>query len=305
MYVIQRINHTFAFKDLGEVDYFLDIEVKHLKDGSLLPSQAKYIKDLITKTKIVDYKPISTPILGGCKLSKEGGVSMPDPLMCRSVVGTLQYATITRPEISFSVNKVCQFMILPTEDHQKIVKRILRYLKGILDHGLLLHPAKSLADMKLYAFCDTDWASDPDDRRSTSGYTIFFGPNLVSWWYEKQNMVARSSAEVAYRSLTLTIVELVWMQSLLSELQIKVATLVVFCDNQSTVALCCNPVLHSRTKHIELNLFFVKEKVQSKDLVIVNVSAREHLADVLTKALPKQKFIDFRQLLSVVPASSL
>ncbi|XP_057423759.1 uncharacterized mitochondrial protein AtMg00810-like [Lotus japonicus] len=133
-----------------------------------------------------------------------------------SIVGALQYATLTRPEISFAVNKVCQFLSQPLEDHWKAVKRILRYLKATIHHGLHLKPCSLTSPVPLLAFCDADWGSDPDDRRSTSGSCVFFGPNLcvffrpnlVSWSSKKQTLVARSSTEVEYRSLANTSAEL-------------------------------------------------------------------------------------------------
>nr|KYP45979.1 hypothetical protein KK1_032476 [Cajanus cajan] len=209
-------------------------------------------------------KPISSPMVSGCKLSKIGSEKFLDASLYRSVVGALHYATITRPEISFSVNKVCQFMSQPLEQHWIAMKRILRYLKGTISWGLHLQPFPSNSSLSIQAYCDADWASDLDDRRSTSGASIFLGPNLVSWWSKKQTVVARSSTEAEYRSLPLATVEVMWIQKLLSELKVNHSTPIAFCDNMSTVALAHNPVLHARTKHMELDLFFVREKVAVK-----------------------------------------
>ena len=125
---------------MGDLDYFLCIEVKGQSNGSLLLTQSKYIRDLLTKTEMDEVNPISSPMLGGCKLSKAASEDFADPTLYKSVVGALQYATITRPEISFSINKVCQFMGAPTEQHWQAVKRILRYLKGTVHYGLSLQP---------------------------------------------------------------------------------------------------------------------------------------------------------------------
>ena len=126
---------------------------------------------------MTEAKPISSPMVTICKLTKSGSDPLTDAYMYRSVVGALQYATITRPEISFSVNKLCQFMKEPLEDHWVAVKRILRHPKGTLTWGLHLKPAS--ASFSINAFCDADWASDPDDRRSTSGGCVYFGPNIL------------------------------------------------------------------------------------------------------------------------------
>lgn len=137
-------------------------------------------------------------MVSNCKLTKFGTDSISDPYMYRSIVGALQYATLTRPDIAYSVNKVCQFMSAPLDSHWQAIKRILRYLKGSMYYGLLLRPAAQASAFPLQAYCDADWASDPDDRRSTSGSCIFLGPNLVSWCSKKQQLVGRSSTEAEY-----------------------------------------------------------------------------------------------------------
>lgn len=199
--LVQKLNSEFSLKDLGQLDYFLGIEVHHSDTGSLHLSQTKYIHDLLVKENMSQANGIASPMASSTKLSKYGSNHVSDPTFFRSIVGGLEYATITRPEISYSVNKVCQFLFAPLEDHWKAVKRILRYLQGTIHHGLLISPASLHEPLQLTGFCDADWASDPDDRRSTSGACIFLGPNLISWWAKKQTLVARSSAEAEYRSL--------------------------------------------------------------------------------------------------------
>ena len=216
-------------------------------------------------------KGISTPMISGQKLSKHGASYFEDPTLYRSIVGALQYATLTRPEFSFAVNKVCQFLSQPLEEHWKATKRILRCLKGTLHHGLLLRPASCTSPTPLIALYDADWGADPDDRRSTSSSCLFFGPNLISWSSKKQTLVARSSTEAEYRSLANTAAEILWVQSLLQELKIPFLPPRILCDNMSTVALTENPVLHTRTKHMELDIFFVREKVLAKTLFVSHV----------------------------------
>jgi histone deacetylase 1/2 len=298
--VISKLNVSFALKQLGEVDYFLGIEVHHMPSGALLLNQAKYIRDLLCKAKMENSKPIGSPMMSSCKLSKLGSDVMTDPTLYRSTVGALQYATLTRPDIAFSVNKVCQFMSRPLETHWKAVKRILRYLKGTLHHGLLIHPSVTGPPFSLRAYSDADWASDHDDRRSTSGSCIYFGPNLVSWGSKKQPLVARSSTEAEYRSMANTTAELMWIQSLLSELQVPYHTPTLLCDNLSAVSLAHNPILHARTKHIELDIHFVREKVLAKQLNVLHVPASDQLADPLTKPLSLSSSASIRTKLKVV-----
>lgn len=244
-------------------------------------------------------------MVSNCRLSKYGTDSISDPHLYRSVVGALQYVTLTRPEIAFSVNKVCQFLSHPLETHWKAVKRILRYLKGTLDYGLELKPAQNCSSMfSLCAFSDADWGSDPDDRRSTSGYCLFFGPNLISWSSKKQNLVARSTAEAEYRSMAHATSELLWVQSLLQELKVPFSKPVLYCDNSSAIALSHNPVLHARTKHMELDIHFVREKVVSQALLVEHVPAAQQLADVLTKPLSSSQFDLIRSKLNVCSFST-
>jgi histone deacetylase 1/2 len=302
--LISNLNAQFSLKQLGNLDYFLGIEVSHLSNGSLFLSQTKYIRDLLTKTNMHEAKSMPTPMVGNLKLSKAGSDYLQDPTMYRSVVGALQYATITRPEISFSVNKACQFLSQPLESHWTAVKRILRYLRGTLHYGLQLHPAPVPKPLSLIAFSDADWGADPDDRKSTSGSCIYLGPNLVSWWSKKQTLVARSSTEAEYRALANTAAEVLWLQSLLTELKVPFTTPILYCDNMSTVALSHNPVLHAKTKHMELDIFFLREKVLSKSLIVRHVPATHQYADLLTKPLSPLRFLYLRDKLRVMDKSS-
>lgn len=175
-------------------------------------------------------KSISSPLAANTKLSKHGSDYFYNPTLYRSIVGALQYVTVTRPELGYAVNKVCQFMSQPFCSHWSAVKHILRYLRGTIDYGLTLQPASTTQPLYIRTFCDADWA--------------------------------KSNAE--YRSLSLAAAEVLWVQSLLHELHIVTPTPVIYCDNQCTVSLSHNPVLHSRTKHKELNIFFVHERVLNK-----------------------------------------
>ncbi|XP_047320766.1 uncharacterized mitochondrial protein AtMg00810-like [Impatiens glandulifera] len=176
-----------------------------------------------------DSKPLHTPISSGSSLSRHDGDILPDPFLYRSTVGALQYLTNTRPDISFAVNRACQFMQSPTTTHWTAVKRILRYLRNTSHHGLLIRPSSSI---ELSAFSDSDWAGCPDDRRSTTGYCIFLGDNIISWNSKKQQVVARSSTESEYRALAHATAELIWLQSLLQELRVSlIQPPTLWCDN--------------------------------------------------------------------------
>ena len=194
-------------------------------------------------------------------------------------------------------------MKAPLRQHWTAVKRILRYIAGTLDYGLHL---RSAPDFSIEAFCDADWAADLDDRRSTTGYCIFFGGNLVAWKSQKQVTISRSSTEAEFRSLASTVSEISWIQSLLHELNISTSRVPsIWCDNQSTVLLAANPVLHALTKHIEIDLYFVRDKVLKNQIDVNDVPAAYQLADCLTKPISSSKFSDLRRELNVLSHATL
>ncbi|KAL5831968.1 hypothetical protein ACOSQ4_017322 [Xanthoceras sorbifolium] len=182
--VIKDLNSCFALKTLGSVNYFLGFEAYRNDDGLFL-TQTKYTTDLLAKTNMLTNNPCSTPIAAGTRLS--------------FVIGTLQYLIHTRLDISFIVNERIQFLVAPTVVHWQTCKRILRYLKGITTYGIVFKPSYSL---HFKVFCDADWASSIDDRKSTTGCCVFLGGNLITWSSKKQTVVARSNTEADYRSLS-------------------------------------------------------------------------------------------------------
>ena len=214
--LLAQLRQSFPVKDLGNLGYFLGIEVQHQPDGLHL-SQHKYITDLLVRTNMTDARPVSTPMAATDKLSRYAGtpLSSEDTTRYRSAVGALQYLTLTRPDIAFSVNKVCQFLQTPTDVHWSAVKRLLRYLKHTMKIGLTLQRSSSTL---LSGFSDADWAGCPDDRRSTGGHAVFLGGNLIAWSSRKQPTVSRSSTEAEYKSVANATAEIIWVQGLLQEL---------------------------------------------------------------------------------------
>ncbi|KAM1762795.1 hypothetical protein ACFX12_005393 [Malus domestica] len=284
--VIDALTSEFDIKDLGPLHFFLGIQISQTPNGLFL-SQQKYIQELLVKTEMHDSKACDTPCLPYNRLLKDDGEPYPNPSLYRSVVGALQYLTFTRPDIAFSVHQVSQFMQNPMASHFTAVKRILRYLKGTVDVGLTY----SRGDLDLHAFSDADWAGDPNDRRSTTGLVVFLGNNPISWSSKKQQTVSRSSTEAEYRALSSTTAELDWIQQILAFLHLPIsAPPVLFCDNLSAIALSFNPVQHQRTKHIEVDVHFVRERVATHKLLVQFVSSKEQFADILTKGLSAPLF---------------
>ncbi|KAK2988806.1 hypothetical protein RJ640_004108 [Escallonia rubra] len=294
--LLSELRCTFDIRHLGNLNYFLGIEIVYTSSGLIL-SQRRYILDILQKAAMTDAKPLATPLSTSLQLSKTTGTPLPDPSLYRQVIGSLQYLTITRPELSFSINKLAQFMQTPTDHHWTALKRILRYLKGTLSHGLRFHKSPSIS---VTAFSDADWAGNTDDRRSTGGYAIFLGPNLVSWSAKKQPTVARSLTESEYRAVANATTELLWLKSLLRELGISLSRPpTLWCDNLGATYLSANPIFHARTKHIEVDFHYVRDQVSQRLLHIRFISTHDQIADIFTKALSTTRFIKLRDKLQV------
>lgn len=184
------------------------------------------------------------------------------------------------------------------------LKRIIRYVQGTLDFGLHLYASSTST---LVSYTDADWGGCPDTRRSTSGYCVFLGDNLISWSSKRQPTLSRSSAEAEYRGVENVVSESCWLRNLLLELHcpVKKATL-VYCDNVSAIYLSGNRVQHQCTKHIEMDIHFVREQVARGQVRVLHVSSRYQIADIFTKGLPLILFEEFRDSLSVrkPPAST-
>ena len=201
------------------------------------------------------------------------------------LVGRLIYLTHTRPDITFGVSIVSQFMHSPGPTHFEAVFRILRYLKGTPGKGLMF---KKKGHLQVEAYTDADWAGNVIDRRSTSGYCTFVGGNLVTWRSKKQSVVARSSAEAEFRSVAHGFCEVLWIKRVLGELKISTPTPIkVYCDNKAAISIAHNPILHDRTKHVEVDKHFIKEKIDSGVICMSYIPTASQTADILTKGLPK------------------
>lgn len=245
----------FSIKVLEHVKFFLEIEVNRSKNSEIILCQRKYISKLLNKTKMKTAKPMPTPMISNQNLSKNGREAIKNIKQYRSVIGALQYTTMTRPDIVFSVNKLSPCMQDPRSEHWKAVKRVLRYLKGTINYGISF---KACNNLNITCYTDADWATDPDDKKSVTGYCIFIEEKLISWCSKKQSTISRSSTEAEYMSVASATTEIMWLQSILRELKLNSnikATL--WCDNQSAVYMTVNPILHFRTKHIEIDVHFV------------------------------------------------
>ncbi|KAK9067609.1 hypothetical protein SSX86_011720 [Deinandra increscens subsp. villosa] len=259
---IATLNREFAIKDLGDLNYFLGLEVAYTDDGLFL-TQSKYATDILRRAGLLESKPASTPLAPHATFTSHGPL-FNDPSLYRSLVGALQYLTITRPDLSYAVNQVSQFLHAPTIVHFEAVKRILRYVKGTIPFGLTFTCPRHNS---ILGYSDADWARCIETRRSTYGYSIFLGGNLVSWSAKKQPTVSRSSCESEYRAMANTAAEIIWITHLLQELHaLPPDRPTLLCDNKSAIFMSQNPVSHKRAKHIDLDYHFIRELVTSGKL---------------------------------------
>ncbi|RVW15974.1 Retrovirus-related Pol polyprotein from transposon RE2 [Vitis vinifera] len=258
----QHLFTHFQTKDLGKLKYLLGIEIAQSSSGVVL-SQRKYALDILEETGMLDCKPVDTPMDPNVKLVPGQGEPLGDPGRYRR--------------------------LSPCDSHWDAVIRILRYIKSTPGQGVLY---ENRGHTQVVGYTDADWAGSPTDRRSTSGYCVFIGGNLISWKSKKQDVVARSSAEAEYRAMALATCELIWLRHLLQELRFgKDEQMKLICDNQAALHIASNPVFHERTKHIEVDCHFIREKIASGCVATSFVNSNDQLADIFTKSL--RVLIDF------------
>eukprot|EP00253_Pinus_taeda_P036532 PITA_36532 len=290
----------FEMSFLGEVTYFLGLQIQQNKDGIFL-SQTKYLKQVLKKYGIEDSKPVCTPMVTGCTLSTNDESTAVYQPTYRSMIGSLLYLIGTRRDIMHVVGIVGRFQANPKEAHLQVVKRIFKYLQGTKNYGLWYSKD---ADLTLHAYTDVDWAGSMDDRKSTSGGEFFMGSRLVSWFSKKQSSIALSIAEVEYVAAASCYTQILWMMQTLKGFQITCTPISIFCDNTSAISISKNPVMHSKTKHIHVKYHFLREQVLEQKVKLDYVPSKEQVADILTKPLPRETFEYLRDKLGVVDASS-
>lgn len=299
--VIQYLRMEFEIK-LFSADCFLGLEISRLNDGSIHLHQTAYAKKVLERFKMTESNGATTPadpnqILDNFKNSEKANYPY------REAVGSLMYLAIaTRPDISFAVGAVSRYLENPTESHVTAVKRILKYIKTTIDYGLRYD---SSVTMDLNGYSDADYAGDKETRRSTSGHVFWFGSGVVSWCSERQKSVALSTTESEYIAASSGVKELVWLQRLLKEVTGQEAETNFYMDNQSAIRLIKNPEFHKRTKHIDVRYHFIREKFEEGFFNLHYVPSDEQLADIFTKALPKDRFQNLRNLLSIVENDKL
>ncbi|GJS47878.1 retrovirus-related pol polyprotein from transposon RE1 [Tanacetum coccineum] len=287
----KQMESEFDMSDMGLVSYFLGMEIKQLPNGVHI-SQRKYASDMLKKFKMFLCKPVTSPLVYKCKLSKDDGKKLVNPTRFRSIVGSLLYLTISRPDLAFAASFLSRFMGEPSSSHLGAAKRVLRYVKGSLDLGIMFERNK---DVKLEGYADSDWAGSIDDSKSTSGYIFTLGSGVFCWNSKKQSVVAQSSAEAEYISVAGAVNHAIWIRKLLSDLDLtQEGPTAIFCDNKSAIAIAENPVQHGRTKHINVKYHAIREAEKNEEVKLKYCTSETQLADMLTKSITGKKLNYFK-----------
>ncbi|PKU70283.1 Retrovirus-related Pol polyprotein from transposon TNT 1-94 [Dendrobium catenatum] len=293
--LLLMLRSQFSLKQLGSVETFLGIQV-HRSSSAVTLHQSKYAADILSAAGFTNSKPVPTPSVVKSTKHLPAAPAFSDPQLYRRLVGSLNYLTITRPDIAFVVNVVCQHMHNPSTSDFLDLKRILRYVQGTLNFGLPLIPG----NLQLTTYVDADWAADSLDRKSISGFCSFLGSTLVSWSVKKQTTVAKSSTEAEYRALSSATSDILWLRRLLAEFGIpQTGATTIYCDSASAIALAHNPVFHARTKHIEIDYHFISHHILQGDIAVQHLHSLDQTADILTKPLSPTRFQLLRDKLTI------
>lgn len=293
-----QLAREFEMKDLGPANKILGMQIHRDKNNrKIWLSQENYLNKILRRFNMQDCKPISTPLPVNFKLSSSMSPSneVERREMSRvpyaSAVGSLMFAMIcTRPDIAQAVGAVSRYMANPGREHWNTVKRILRYIKGTSNVALCYGGS----ELTVRGYVDSDFAGDLDKSKSTTGYVYTLAGGAVSWMSKLQKVVALSTTEAEYMAATQACKESIWIQRLLEELGHKQEKIVLFCDSQSALYIAKNPAFHSRTKHIRVQYHFVREVVEEGTVDMQKIHTNENLADVMTKPVNTDKFIQCR-----------
>jgi hypothetical protein len=283
------ISKRFKMKALGPLSWVLGMEIKRNRSTRTLQvTQATYISQMLEKFGMLQCKSISTPAEG--TLSRVQGQPANSEYM--SIVGSLLYASmVTRPDITFAVQALGRHLQSSSTEHLAAAKRVLRYLQGTKTLGIQFSGGKNDQNTILTGYSDSDWGGDTDTRRSTTAYLFKFGEGPISWSSRLQPTVALSSAEAEYMAASAAVQEATYLRQLLMDFGYPQSTATkIYEDNQGCIALARNPVLHKRTKHIEIRYHFIREKIESGEINLIYIPTQKQQADILTKGLHKPQF---------------
>ncbi|GJY05892.1 putative ribonuclease H-like domain-containing protein [Tanacetum coccineum] len=276
----------FEMSAMGEMTFFLGLQVKQLPDG-LFISQDKYVQDMLTKFDMESVRTATTPYEAAKTKLKDETDPPVNVHLYRSMIGSLMYLTASRPDIMFAVSACSRHQVTPLTSHLNAVKKIFKYLKGQPKLGLW-YPKDS--PFQLEAYSDSDYAGSHGDRKSTTGGCQFLGRRLISWQCKKQTIVATSSTEAEYVAAASCCAQVLWIQNQLLDYGFNFMNTKIFIDNQSTICIVKNPVFHQRTKHIEIRHHFIRDANEKNLIQVLKIHTDDNVADLLTKAFDGPRF---------------
>lgn len=298
------LNEKFKMKDLGPISYFLGIHVKQdIQNNTFVLSQSTYLKNLLVKNNMYKCKPVSTPMdanFDHSVLKREGSESEEIENKCRSLIGGLMYAMLcTRPDLSICISILSRYQSCASNDLWIALKRVLRYVQGTLNLSLVF---KSDDKKVILGYVDSDWAGDKVDRKSTAGYAFKVFGCTISWMSRKQEAVALSSTEAEYVAISLAVSEACWIQNMISDFRLykDKVNVTLFEDNQGAIKVCKSSFYHTKLKHVDIRVHFVRNKIKENNIQIEYISTKEQLGDILTKPVVKLLFEYFRSKLGVL-----
>ncbi|GJR12242.1 retrovirus-related pol polyprotein from transposon TNT 1-94 [Tanacetum coccineum] len=281
-----EMSSKFQMSMMGQISFFLGLQISQNPRGIFI-NQSKYANEILKKFDLHKSDPVDTPMVERTKLDEDLSGTPVDQTKYRSMIGSLMYLTASRPDLVFAVCMCARYQSRPTKKHLEAVKRVFRYLQGTINMGLWYPKDTAMA---LTAYADADHAGCQDTRRSTSGSAQFLGDKLVSWSSKKQTSTSISSTEAEYIAMSGCCAQILWMRSQLSDYGFAYNRIPMYCDNKSAIALCCNNVQHSRSKHIDIRHHFIREQVEKGVVELYFVRTEYQLADIFTKALPRERF---------------
>ncbi|CAL0332983.1 unnamed protein product [Lupinus luteus] len=265
-----KLNSEFEMTDLGELAYFLGIEFLRTDQGIIMHQQ-RYITEVLERFKMQNCNPALVPVEGNPKQDLHLAQEPANATVFRQMVGCLRFVCHSIPELAYGAGMISRHMANPTQVHMTAAKRMLRYLKGTLNYGILFPTQKVNDQLQLVGYSDSDWGGDKEDRRSTSAYTFFFCDAPISWSSKKQEVVALSTCEAEYIVACNAACQGKWLTSLLSELKVEEDMKIELrIDNKSAINLAKNPVSHGRSKHIETRYHFLRDQVSKKKVELVH-----------------------------------
>ncbi|GJY08828.1 retrovirus-related pol polyprotein from transposon TNT 1-94 [Tanacetum coccineum] len=281
-----EMSSKFQMSMMGQMSFFLGLQVSQNPRGIFI-NQSKFALKILKKFGMDSCDPVDTPMVDRLKLDEDPLGILVDQTRFRSMVGSLMYLTASRPDLVFAVCMCARYQASPTKKHLEALKRVFRYLRGTINWGLWYPKDTAMA---LTAYADADHAGCQDTRRSTSGSAQFLGDKLVSWSSKKQKSTAISTTEAEYIAMSGCCAQILWMRSQLTDYGFVFNKIPLYCDNRSAIALCCNNVQHSRSKHIDIRHHFIREQVEKGVVELYFVTTDYQLADIFTKALPRERF---------------